>query len=75
MTRAAIEQLLMLRTYFNYMARAFDDHVRLTAGTPMLYDIAHELGFQDPTSFGRSFKRWFGMTPGAYRSALNIEWR
>ena len=32
-------------------------------------DIASELGFHDPASFGRSFKRWFGMTPGAYRAA------
>ena len=40
-----------------------------------VYDVAHELGFQDPASFGRSFKRWFGMTPGAYRSALDIKWR
>ena len=40
-----------------------------------IYDVAHELGFQDPASFGRSFKRWFGMTPGAYRSALDIKWR
>lgn len=35
-----------------------------------VYDVAHELGFQDPASFGRSFKRWFGMTPGTYRAAL-----
>ena len=37
-----------------------------------VYDVAGELGFQDPASFGRSFKRWFGMTPGAYRMALGI---
>ena len=35
-----------------------------------IYDVAHELGFDDPASFGRSFKRWCGMTPGAYRAAL-----
>jgi AraC-like DNA-binding protein len=32
-------------------------------------DVATTLGFQDPASFGRSFKRWFGTTPGAYRGA------
>jgi AraC-like DNA-binding protein len=32
-----------------------------------LGDIAGELGFQDPASFGRSFKRWYGSTPGQYR--------
>jgi AraC-like DNA-binding protein len=40
-----------------------------------IYDVANELGYRDPASFGRSFKRWFGMTPGAYRSALGIERR
>jgi AraC-like DNA-binding protein len=36
-----------------------------------IYQVASELGFEDPASFGRSFKRWHGMTPGAYR-ALNF---
>ena len=40
-----------------------------------VYDVAGELGYQDPASFGRSFKRWFGMTPGAYRAALGVERR
>jgi len=33
-------------------------------------DIALDLGFQDPTSFVRSFKRWYGATPGRYRRDL-----
>lgn len=32
-----------------------------------IYEVGNELGFQDPASFGRSFKRWFGKTPGSYR--------
>lgn len=33
-------------------------------------DVATDLGFQDPTSFVRSFKRWYGATPGRYRREL-----
>lgn len=38
-------------------------------GNPNLriQDVALELGYQDPNSFARSFKRWFAMTPGDYR--------
>ncbi len=35
-----------------------------------IQDIAIELGYQDPNSFARSFKRWFAMTPGDYRKRL-----
>lgn len=31
-------------------------------------DIAYLLGFSEPSVFFRSFKRWTGQTPGAYRS-------
>lgn len=32
-------------------------------------DIAAALGYRDPASFGRAFKRWYGTTPGRYRRA------
>ncbi|CAM4173139.1 AraC family transcriptional regulator ligand-binding domain-containing protein [Kerstersia similis] len=32
-------------------------------------DIALELGFDDPNTFYRSFRRWTGHTPGYYRQA------
>jgi hypothetical protein len=41
MSRTAIEQLLMPNTYLNYLAKAFDDHMRLCAGTPV--PVAHML--------------------------------
>ena len=42
-------------------------------GNPNLriQDVAMELGYQDPNSFARSFKRWFAMTPGEYRRRVD----
>lgn len=34
-------------------------------------DIAEMLGFDEPSAFFRSFKKWTGQTPGEYRSALS----
>ena len=33
-------------------------------------DIADRLGFDEPSAFFRSFKKWTGMTPGEYRASL-----
>lgn len=33
-----------------------------------LAQIAQRLGFADMSSFGRSFRNWFGMSPGKFRS-------
>ncbi len=35
-----------------------------------MQDIAEELGFSEPAAFNRAFKKWTGMTPGAYRDQL-----
>jgi AraC-like DNA-binding protein len=35
-----------------------------------LSEIAETLGFTDMSSFGRSFRQWFGNTPGQYRKKL-----
>lgn len=41
----------------------------LSAGRATLTEIAYLLGFSEPNSFFRSFKRWTGKTPADYRQA------
>ncbi len=31
-------------------------------------EVAAALGFQNPANFGKVFKRWYGVSPGGYRS-------
>lgn len=34
-------------------------------------EVAAALGYNDPASFGRTFRRWFGTTPGRYRASAS----
>lgn len=45
----------------------------LAAGRASLTEIAYLLGFVDPNSFFRSFKRWTGKTPADYRLGNGVE--
>ncbi len=54
--------------------QALQDRVRhgraqdLLAGTDMsIDDIAFQLGYSDPSNFGRAFRKWEGVSPTAYR--------
>jgi AraC-like DNA-binding protein len=57
--------------------QAFKDHTRRDAATALLSRpelkinaIAALLGFDEPSAFHRSFKKWTGLTPGDYRQSL-----
>jgi AraC-like DNA-binding protein len=41
----------------------------LRNGTRSIDEIAVELGYEDPRAFYRSFRRWTGCAPGAFRQA------
>jgi AraC-like DNA-binding protein len=43
----------------------------LRSGLASLMEISYLLGFADPNSFFRAFKRWTGTTPDVYRNALS----
>lgn len=39
-------------------------------GARSIESIAYQLGYSDVSNFSRSFKRWYGCTPGAYRKSM-----
>lgn len=39
----------------------------LAAGNQAIDDIAHSLGYSDPSNFGRAFRKWTGLSPSAFR--------
>ena len=44
----------------------------LARPTARVGDVAFALGFRDPSSFVRAFKRWTGATPGAWRQGMGL---
>ena len=46
---------------------------RLLHSTLTIAEIAYELRFQDPSYFGRFFRKYTGVTPGAYRESVQYE--
>ncbi len=44
----------------------------LVEGRATQKEIAYRLGYTEPSSFHRAFKRWYGVSPGEYRSIAAI---
>lgn len=45
---------------------------RLTAGREPVGDVAHDLGFSNPSHFSRFFRAHLGITPSDYRRVVNL---
>ena len=62
----------------NTTYQEFKDHTRRDAAEQLLSRpelkinaVAAMLGFDEPSAFHRSFKKWTGNTPGEYRQTLH----
>jgi AraC-like DNA-binding protein len=44
----------------------------LEQGEMQITQVAMQLGYADPSHFGRAFRRWTGQTPGEFRRSLGI---
>ena len=53
--------------------RAEQAELLVRIGEESLNNIARQMGYEDPTSFHKAFKRWQGMPPGEYRARFQQE--
>ena len=69
--RTLIRRLRCLGTSYQEMTRAFLQaraREMLANDEITIKEVAGMLGFDSPANFGRTFKRWFGTSPGTYRA-------
>ena len=64
-------------TYSAMLDRLRRDHAKraLRQSQLSIAEIGHRLGFAHPPAFHRAFRRWFGVTPNAYRDAPSVHIR
>lgn len=68
--RTINRQLAQLNTTYQKIideARREQAMQLLLESSTSVEDIAHLLGYNDPSNFGRAFRRWLGMSPRAFR--------
>lgn len=69
--RSLIRRLRQLGTTYQAI---MDEFLRMRAAELLANDrvkikeVAAALGFHNPANFGKAFKRWYGISPGGYRS-------
>ena len=66
-----IRRLRSLGTSYQEITRAFlEARARelLANDEITVKEVSGMLGFDTPANFGRTFKRWFGISPGVYRA-------
>jgi AraC-like DNA-binding protein len=63
--RLAAEGLSYQQVLDEWRQAAAERH--LTASALSIGEIAYLLGFSEPAPFHRAFKRWYGITPRAFR--------
>jgi AraC family transcriptional regulator of adaptative response / methylphosphotriester-DNA alkyltransferase methyltransferase len=44
----------------------------LADGRLSVREVANRVGYRQPAQFAKAFRRWRGMTPSAYRTAMRI---
>jgi AraC-like DNA-binding protein len=71
--RTMIRRLRFLGTSYQEITREFLQaraREMLANDEITIKEISGMLGFDTPANFGRTFKRWFGISPGAYRDTF-----
>ena len=69
--RTMIRRLRLLGTSYQEITREFLEaraQEMLANAEITIKEVAGRLGFDTPANFGRTFKRWFGVSPGVYRA-------
>ena len=65
-TSTATQDFGILKIEFDF---GITPKIPLTEKQKSIGEITYLLGYTEPANFGRSFKKWTGQTPGAFRAS------